>query len=316
MTRYLRHCGYTIGVLNPLITNRLRETQLRQTKTDKIDARVTTQALMLNLHQTFSENTYDELKKASRMRIAWIHERSKLKVDIVNFLDTLFPEYAEYFKNAIHSKLSYHILLKYTSAQEIASARIDGLSNRFITSHKNRNPFDLKALAKSSIGSHSDILVFQLKATIERIIFINTQIKKLEAYIAAQLQLIDSPILTIPGISNILAATILGEIGDISKFSTPSKIIAFAGLNPRKYQSGQYDSGSLPLSKRGSRSLRYALFQAAQMIWRFDPTFNNYYQRKKNAGKHHFVVIGHITHKLVNVIFHLLTTNSSFVKGY
>ncbi|TLG70258.1 IS110 family transposase [Culicoidibacter larvae] len=317
LVKYLHHKGYSIGILNPLQTNRLREVELRQTKTDKIDARIIVQALLLNYHQEYTETNYDDLKYLSRARHSWVKERSKLKVDVINCLDTLFPEYAAYFKGAgVHSKTSYNILKKYPSAHYISQARIDGLSNKFVRVLKHATPEGLKELAQSSIGRHSKAIAYQLIATIDRIDFISKQICELDKQIDVHLQLLDSPILSIPGISNVLAAAILGEIGNIKRFSNASKIIAFAGLNPKVHQSGNFIAANMPISKRGSRLLRYALIKAASIIWLHDPTFKAYYLRKKATGKHHNVVLGHVAHKLVFVIYRLIDNGIMFEKGY
>ena len=288
LARFLHSRGYHVGVLNPLQTNRLREVELRQTKTDKIDARIITKALVLKYHKPFCEECYEDLKILSRMRLSWVHERSKLKVDVVNCLDVLFPEFASFV--GIHSKCAYSILKKYSSASQIANARIDGLSNTFTSFSKGRTPDKLKLLAKQSIGSHSSSLVFQLHMTIHRIESITSDIEEIESLMKEHLDSLNSPIMSIPGISTVLASTILGEIGDISRFSSSRQLVAFSGLYPRVYQSGQYNAPNLSLSKRGSRVLRYALIQAASIIWRFDPTFHAYYEHKRNAGKHYRVV--------------------------
>lgn len=218
LARFLHSHGYYVGILNPLQTNRLREVELRQTKTDKIDARIITQALVLKYHKPYCEETYEELKNLSRIRLSWVQERSKLKVDIVNCLDVLFPEYASFI--SIHSKCSYSILKKYSSAVQIANARIDSISNVFISFSKGRTPEKLKTLARQSIGSHSSSLVFQLRMTIKLIESITSDIEEVESLMKDHLDTLNSPITSIPGISTVLASTILGEIGDISRFSS------------------------------------------------------------------------------------------------
>lgn len=314
LARFLHSHGYKVGILNPLQTNRLHEVELRQTKTDKIDARIITQALIHNYHKPYCEECYEDIKLLSRMRMSWVHERSKLKVDIVNCLDVLFPEFASFV--GIYSKLAYSILKKYSSAFQISNARIDGLSNTFTSFSKGRTPDKLKQLAKQSIGSHSSSLVFQLHITINRIESITSDIIEVESLMKEHLDALHSPITSIPGISTVLASTILGDIGDVSRFSTARQLIAFSGLYPRVYQSGQYNALNLSLSKRGSSVLRYALIQAASLIWRFDPTFRTYYERKRDVGKHYRVALCHIAKKLTHVIFTLLKTNTLFIKGY
>jgi len=124
---------------------------------------------------------------------------------------------------------------------------------------------------------------------------------------------IDSPILTIPGISYTLGAIIIAEIGDITNFDTPAKLLAFAGLEPSTYQSGNFTAGKTPMVKRGSSYLRWALLNAARLVAMRDETFKLYCQKKKSEGKHHFVVMSHVGKKLVRVVFQLLKTNNAFI---
>ncbi|WP_337998875.1 IS110 family transposase [Desulforamulus ruminis] len=124
---------------------------------------------------------------------------------------------------------------------------------------------------------------------------------------------LDSPILTVPGISYTLGAIILAEVGDITRFATPAKLLAFAGLDPSTYQSGKFSANSTPMVKRGSSYLRWALINAARLIAMRDPTFKSYMAKKKSEGKHQFVALSHVGKKLVRVIFSLLKNNSIFI---
>lgn len=124
---------------------------------------------------------------------------------------------------------------------------------------------------------------------------------------------IQSPILSVPGISSSLGSIILAEIGDIKRFSLPSQLIAFAGLDPTTYQSGKFNSTDMKMVKLGSSYLRWALLEAARLIVIKDPTFRAYYLMKKAEGKHHYVATSHVSKKLIRVLHHLLTTNTSYI---
>ena len=120
-------------------------------------------------------------------------------------------------------------------------------------------------------------------------------------------------ILSIPGISYVTGSIILGEIGEISLFKSPDKLLAFAGLDPNVYQSGNYNANKLSISKRGSSYLRWAIHQSAAIIIHNDNTFAAYYSKKRKEGKHHLVALGHVSKKLVRVIFSILNYNNAFV---
>ena len=127
------------------------------------------------------------------------------------------------------------------------------------------------------------------------------------------MQEINSPLESILGISFCLAAVIEAEICDFQRFSSPDKILAFAGLSPSTYQFGKFISQNSTMEKRGSRYLRFALLTAARLASRYSNTFANYLKKKRAEGKHYFVALSHVAKKLVRIIFHLHQTGESFL---
>ena len=152
----------------------------------------------------------------------------------------------------------------------------------------------------------------ELKHTIKLIKELDAEIDEIEKEIKIIMDKINSPILTIPGISYRMGAMILSEIGSFSKFDSPDKILAFAGLSPSTYQSGKLDSSHSHMEKRGSKYLRYALFNATKYVCNWDPIFNTYLSKKRAEGKHYNVAISHATKKLVRVMFQLEKTGQTF----
>jgi len=116
----------------------------------------------------------------------------------------------------------------------------------------------------------------------------------------------------VPGIGPNLGAVILAEIGDFNRFSSPDKILAFAGCSPSTYQSGQLYSSHAKMEKRGSRYLRYALLNAAKRVCTWEPTFTAYLSKKMSEGKHYNVAVSHAAKKLVRLLYHLEITGDSY----
>jgi len=110
-----------------------------------------------------------------------------------------------------------------------------------------------------------------------------------------------------------MGAMILAEIGDFTMFASPDKILAYAGLSPFTYQSGQLTSSYARMEKRGSRYLRYALFNATKFVCNWDATFAAYLAKKRSEGKHYNVAISHAAKKLVRVIYQLQRTGQAYV---
>ena len=113
----------------------------------------------------------------------------------------------------------------------------------------------------------------ELQHTIRLIQELNREIDDIEAEIQKIMDDLHSPITTIPDVGLQMGAMILAEVGDFSNFDSPDKVLAYAGLSPSTYQSGQLKNCYPHMEKRFSRYLRYALFNAAKYVCIWDPTF-------------------------------------------
>ena len=318
LLEFLYSNGFSVYVLNPLSTNLFRKGQsLRKTKTDKTDAKMIALMIMSQNLKPYIPLSYHikELKSLSRHRFRLVQYRSKLKVSYGRILDIIFPELnSAVWSTSQNSML--HTLLELPGASAIAHCHLTKLTSILHKSSKGKytkeKAIELKNLAKESIGDSSQALAFELQQTIRLILFIQDEIKLLEKQIKTIVLELDSPILSIPGISYVTAAIILSEIGDIKKFDSSSKLLAFAGLEPSTHQSGNYISNHSVMVKRGSTYLRWALLTATRLICMRDETFNAYKDKKISEGKHYFVALGHTSKKLVRLIFHLLKTNQVY----
>lgn len=171
---------------------------------------------------------------------------------------------------------------------------------------------ELRVLAQKSVGANDSTLSIQITQSIEQIELLDSQLKKIEEEMTDIMKFNDSVIMTIPGIGYINGGMILGEIGDIHRFSNPNKLLAFAGLDPSVYQSGNFQARRTRMSKRGSRVLRYALVNAAWNVIRNNFTFKSYYETKMDEGRIHYNALGHCSGKLVRIIWKMLTDKVEF----
>lgn len=140
----------------------------------------------------------------------------------------------------------------------------------------------------------------------------DSQLFETELEMANLVTCLHSVIMTIPGIGFVNGGMILGEVGDIHRFPTPNKLLAFAGLDPTVYQSGNFQAKRTRMSKRGSKVLRYALMNAAHNVVKNNATFKAYYDAKRAEGRSHYNALGHCAGKLVRVIWKMLTDNVEF----
>ena len=319
LLRSLLDNGLASYVINPLHTNLFRKGQsLRKTKTDKVDA--SSIAMMLLIDKTlkpYSDTSYhnEELKSLTRYRFNKVYERSRLKVSISRLVSILFPE-LEKLVPTLHISSVYALLSEYPGASFIASANLTHLKHLLSKASKGHYGRDMaiaiRDAASSSIGTVIPAKSMELKHTIRLTETITEEIDEIEAAINSIMKTLESPITSIPGINTRMGAMILAEIGDFSRFKNADQILAYAGLSPSTYQSGQLTASYSHMEKRGSRYLRYALFNATRYVCLWDPTFSEYLAKKKSEGKHYNVAISHACKKLVRTIYRMQLTGELY----
>lgn len=322
LTEFLWCNGYEVTTFNPLaVKKRLSATTLRKTKTDKSDAKFLASMLTQADFQPDSPVSYhiSELKSLSRQRKQIVDDSAKTKIRIHGLLTILFPEFKSAFSDPFGAS-ALAVLRKYPSAKDLAMANKSVLTKLLWNSSRHKfgaaKAAELIALAKSSVGVYSEANVIAVNYHLARLELNRSHIQLYDKKIKGIMDEIDSPILTIPGISYTLGAIILSEIGDIRRFSSPAKLTAFAGIEPSVYQSGKFHADSGSMVKRGSPILRWALIQAARCVAQYDDTFRIYLRKKRDEGKHFSVAVSHTAKKLIRVIFSILHSNSTFVPFY
>ena len=307
---FLLDNGLATYVLNPLRTNLYRKSlSLRKTKTDRVDARTIAAMLLSDAGlKPYTDTAYhnEELKSLTRYRFDKVKERAKLKSSVSRLVCILFPE-LEKLVPTLHMASVYALLEEFPGAKQIAGAHLTRLKSLLANASKGRYKRDMavsiRDAARNSIGSKMPAKSLELQHTIRLIRELDAEIDEIEAEIETMMEEIHSPITTIPGIGCRMGAMILAEAGDLSRFDSPDKLLAYAGMSPSTYQSGQLKNCYPHMEKRGSRYLRYALFNATKYVCLWNPTFSTYLAKKRAEGKHYNVAISHAAKKLVRLIF-------------
>ena len=309
---FLLDKGLPTYVINPLHTNLYRKSlSLRKTKTDRVDARTIAAMLMSDVDlKSYTDTVYhnEELKSLTRYRFDKVRERAKLKQSVSRLVTILFPE-LEKLVSSLHSASVYAHLSEFPGTKQISSTHMTHLKAVLKNASQGRYGQEMaetiRNAARSSVGSVMPAKSLELQHTIRLIRELDAEIEDIETAIQAIVDEMQSPITTIPGMGVRMGAVILAEIGDFSRFDSPDKILAYAGMSPSTYQSGQLSlSGAYShMEKRGSRYLRYALYNATKHVCHWDPTFAAYLAKKRAEGKHYNVALSHAAKKLVRLIF-------------
>ena len=309
---FLLDNGLATYVLNPLRTNLYRKSlSLRKTKTDRVDARTIAAMLLSDTGlEPYTDTAYhnEELKSLTRYRFDKVKERAKLKTSVSRLVCILFPE-LEKLVPTLHMTSVYALLAEFPGAKQVAAAHLTRLKALLVDASRGRYgknmAVELRDTARCSIGARMPAKSLELQHTIRLIKELDTEIEEIEAAIQTIVDEMHSPITTIPGIGYRMGAMILAEVGDFSHFDSPDKLLAYAGMSPSTYQSGQLKNCYPHMEKRGSRYLRYALYNATKYVCLWNPVFAAYLAKKRSEGKHYNVALSHAAKKLVRLIFAL-----------
>lgn len=312
---------YVVALINPIATDLTRKLQGGISKNDNLDSLticdVISSSSLNKPYRITKLTSFDlyEQKQLTRHHHNLKEELNLYKNRLQKCIDVVFPEYNSLFKSK-YGIIYMEILKQFSSANKIATTDIRTLRKCFENAgHGKRIALSaelLKQTAKNSIGVSSTAEEIQIKHLISQIELIKKQIAEIDKKIEEFSIQTNSPILSVPGISHFSCTSILSELGDIHNYPSAAKVIKFAGVAPREYQSSQYTAQHMPISKKGSKYLRKTLYQIIIPVVQHNEVFQEYYQLKRSQGKSHRCAQGHCIRKLLRIIYHLLITDQQF----
>ena len=329
LVRCLISNGYRVQIYNPNLIARFRESEaVNLAKTDNLDAMLIAKYVAAHPFTSSPQLSYliGEVRKITRAKYFLFGDKTACYNRLLRYLDETFPEFVSFFKknedgsrknmgrNLFESPTIRWLLSNYPSASKMAKTRVETgeALRRMSKGAISFNRFNqLRELAKNSIGYSTEVDEQIIRNLVAQVRTIDEEIEMLNELLEPLMEGINSPLLTIPGIGINLAAMIIGEIGDINRFSSPEKLIKFAGLDVQVYQSGTINHKG-HIRKRGSPILRYALALSVQKLRIHSPVFSEYYYSKLRQGKATNVAIIATTRKLIRVIWKMMSTNQVF----
>jgi len=316
----LKRDGYKVKLYNPIQTNGFRKMNIRKTKTDPIDSAIIADMLRYSEPPQVNEikdlNLY-QLRELVRIRHRLIEKQTLCKIQLVRNIDTIWPDYKSVMPR-VFGATSMAILKKYSVPSKL---RAKSFEEFYELVHKTSRSKISRAKAKEiydhagnilTIPELDSIITIEIKTLITQLELFDKQIESAEIKIEQMMKLIDSRIMSIPGIGDILGPIILGEIGNVERFSSVKKLIAFAGLDPVISQSGRFENLTGPISKRGSPLLRQALFLAANVARQNDDNLKRFYDKKISEGKHHYSALNAVAAKLLRIVYWVLKNNKEY----
>jgi transposase len=318
---FLVSLGYTVIVMNPLLISNFVKLQLRKTKTDKKDASVIAQFLVLNrdsLSQTILSSEISDLRDLSRQREGLVDQMSSTKTEIKRLLTMTFPELEQIV--GVFSKSMLRLLCQYPSAASIKQARRSKIAKILIPgSYGKQTDASVDRIVKAaqgSVGTSSTTKEIILRQKASLLIQLEQHLQELTDILIELCQEKmqgDMDILTsMKGIGEKSAMNFLIEVGgEIKQFENHKKVIAMAGLDPALYQSGKIDRKG-KISKRGNRHLRRVIWQMTTRVIQFNERFRQYYLKRTQDGLPYKKAVLATAHKLIRVMFAMLKNKTLF----
>lgn len=306
---YLTSKKYKCYLINPYMTSKFRSISLRDAKNDNIDSKAIAQFLSFeHLNLNNEEFLNNELKELAFQRQFLMTDVSKMKIKLKSYLDRVFPELESLVD--INTAGIRAILKEYPTAKDISEVRIDKLKNLVKTASMGKYPVSkieaVKKAAKTSIGIHSLSIGLNITQCIETLDLKEKQIDRIEKEIKKHPTVLNSPLHQLIGINDIEIGYIMSALINITRFDSPKKLVAYAGLDPKVRQSGTWSANRTRMSKRGSKLLRYALIWSAYNMTRRPGSMKDFFELKKSQGKSHYNALGHCAAKLCRYIFWIL----------
>jgi transposase len=321
---FLTRQGYTVVVLNPIQTAQQAKQAIRKCKTDKHDAFHIASLLRSGQYKTavVPGELAMTCRQLTRLRYRIVRQQAMVKQLLNSRLHPVWPEYEGLFSNTFGST-SMKLLQTVSTPKELVQLNTDDLSELIRRASKGRfGPAQTQKIlysAKNSVGMQRGLygISIGIKFLLEQIEALQPVRKKLDAEITKLAGRLPAYLFTLPGATELTIVSLYGEVDPIESFKKPSQLVAFAGLDPRVFQTGQYDAPRRRVSKRGSPYLRRTLWQMAYRAVCTEGDLRNFWLKKHCQHKHHLAAVTAAANKLCHIVWRIMTDRRDYIpKGY
>lgn len=316
----LIHQDYPVAVINPLQVRAYRKLDLRKRKTDRVDAQRIAEFLRFAQPRCTDATTPTlcQLREYTRFRFHLVQQIGDIKRRILCVLDRVFPEYEQLFTD-VFLRSSRAVLAAAVTSDELADFDLTELEELLRRASRGRfgraKAEEIRRAAGQSVGVSflTDAVQLEMRCLLSQIDLLEQQVADVKTAIEQVMAELPQYITTIDGIGLVTGAALLAEIGDVQRFETLEKLVAFAGIDATVFKTGQFEGDQRHMSKRGSPYLRCALWQAATASLLHSPELKAYYDRKRAEGKVHGVALGAVCRKLLARVYVVLREQRPYV---
>lgn len=313
--RALTLAGFPVAVMNPVVTCAARKSaNLGRAKTDAVDCAVIADAVRKERPAATGSPGADvsQLRELARLRRSLSEDATRCKLRVTALLDQAWPEFSRLFSDSFGGSATAS--LRWLAS---GSGDLDALAESLASASRSRfgaaKAADVAASLSSTCGvPATPAHLLELRLLLDQLDFLAAQVADIDAAMAPLLDAVAPTLPTVPGVGFATACQIAAEVGDASRFAAPGKLVALAGLDPTRFQSGGFDSERTRISKRGSAHLRRSLYIAAQASLRADCEFREFYDRLRARGKSHRCAVCAVARKMLCVCWALMRTGEEY----
>jgi len=317
---FLARQGYRVAVLNPIQTAQQAKQAIRKCKTDKHDAFHI--ATLLRTDQYKSALVPGELamtcRQLTRLRYRMVRQGALIKQLVNSRLYPAWPEYETFFADKFGAT-SRKLLHAAACPQELLMLEPQALTELIHKASRGKLGPALAQRIRQTAGNSVGVRRGRygrstcIRILLEYIEAFGPVRKKLEAQIEGLADQLPGYLYTLPGATPMGIVSLYGEVDPIEAFTGPSQLVAFAGLDPKVFQTGQYDAPRRHVSKRGSPYLRRTLWQMAHRAICQEGELRDYWRRKRRQNKHHLVAVTATANKLSRIVWRIMTDRRDYV---
>ena len=320
----LSNAGISVSVVNPVLINEYGNNSLRKVKTDKKDSMKIARYALDNRNDLRDYNTVDILRDSLKSFVRQFSFEDKTlsahKNRLYSLLERAFPNIDNFFdspaKSNGHQKLIDFIIQFWHNdcVGSVSATKFTEKYQRFCK--KNRYNFcektalEIHAISRNNLTTmpKNELTKMLVSEAAEQVLSISIRVEKLRSKmieLAKQLPEFNT-VLSFYGVGETIAAKLIGEIGDVRRFESKRSLVAYAGVDPSKNDSGKKVSTSGSISRTGDALIRKTAYQVVEIHLLKSPTDEPLYQfldQKRTEGKHYFVYMTAACNKFLRMYY-------------
>lgn len=324
---YLESRNEQYAILNPLTAAKVRKSKLRSTKTDQKDCQTIALAYYAQDYEPHGRRDahYETLRAENRQYVYYVQILRQMKVRFRNLLDIVYPKWDEMYENP-YTEVSLALLKKYSHPEALVKSKTELIARHLERTTRYRSvkcrteALKAKTYVSQTISgcASNAIEPEQLRDTVDQL---ERQLKLVDECLEKMKSMVREEkffgqLSSIPGIGEVLAVRLIAEMGDLNRFSSSKKLVAYAGIDPIVYQSGKKDGEHLPITKKGNKNLRTLLYLAVESNIRSGKpnSIRDFYNKKRQQASplaFRAAVIA-CANKLLRIIYSMYRSGEEF----